>query len=497
MTNDNENDKKTTNMKRTIILLFLALSASLVAQQAVVARGSENKNVSPETLASAIYVGMHNNYDCWIFEGKKNVKQFAVCNQNLEAVRLVELPDSRHTDILTSAIDGNKATVIVTDKSKKERTLVLRHTIDLLTGTMGAVPDTLENLTYGRKDECLVWGTTSPNGNLIGLVTIVVFTQQKQYRTLISLLSADGEELWEKEFALGSMKDLFVTNEGRIVTLGIEPEGEETHFIFNVLSQYKEAAYSMSVKCDPIRELKLVNVIGNHAIALGTFNPIDKDPAKDFTGGTLGLSFDIETAALTGFFMRPLQNEDMNILYNKQTKKMQRDQYADRVAPLGYTPTPFGAAMVVGRNFTVAMTDDAGELIQARQNVGLHMVAIDTLGAIKWIRNFRRNDIAKGNDYLLGIGLTTTNKGVALVKAEHPKYPATYDIAKDAKKYTAGDKSNLVVYTIADNGDVSKLVVEPKAKQTHMRTLKRPDGALLFLSAHGKKVRTATLKFMD
>lgn len=484
-------------MKRTIILLFMALSASLAAQQAIVARGSENKNVSPDVLASATYVGMHNNSDCWIFEGKKNVKQLAVCNQNFEALRLVELPDSRHVDILTTAIEGNVATVIVTDQSKKDRTLVLRHTVDLLAGTVGPVPDTLQSITYGRKDECMVWGTTSPNGALVGIVSIVVFTQQKQYHTVISLYTAGGEELWEKEFALGSMKDLFVTNEGRIVTLGIEPDGEETSFIFNVLSRYKEAAYSVAVKCDPLRELKLVNVIGSHALALGTFNAPEKDPAKGFTGGTIGLSFDIDAAALTGFFMRPLQNEDMNILYNKKTKKMQRDQYADNVNPLAYAPTSFGAVMAVGRNFTETITDDAGELIQARRNVGLHLVAIDTLGNIKWIRNFRRNDMSKGNDNLLGIGLTTTNKGLALVKAEHPKYPANYDIANEAKKYIAGDKSNLVVYTIADNGDVSKLVVEAKAKQTHMRTLKRSDGALLFLSAHGKKVRTATLKFMD
>ncbi len=484
-------------MKRTIILMFLALSASLVAQPAVVARGSENKNVNPENLASAIYVGMHNNSDCWIFEGKKNVKQMAVCNPNFEALRLVELPDSRHVDVLTAAIEGNTATVIVTDKSKKERTLVLRYKINLLNGTVAPSPDTLQSLTYGRKDECLVWGATSPNGNLIGLVSIVVYTQQKQYHTVISLSNAGGEDLWEKEFALGSMKDLFVTDGGRIVTLGIEPEGEETHFVFNVLSQYKEAAYSVAVKCDPIREVKLVNVVGSHAVALGTINPPEKDPAKGFTGGTFGLSFDIDRAALTGFFMRPLQNEDMNILYNKKTKKMQRDQFADNVDPLAFAATPFGAAMVVGRNFTETITDDSGELIQARKTVGLHLVAIDTLGNIKWIRNFRRNDMSKGKDYLLGIGLTSNNKGLSLVKAEHPKYPATYDIANDAKKYIAGDKSNLVVYTIADNGDVSKLVVEPKAKQTHMRTLMRPDGQMLFLSAHGKKVRTATLKFMD
>lgn len=484
-------------MKRTIILLFLAVSASLAAQQAIVARGSETKNVSPENLASGFYVGMHDNADCWIFEGKKDVKQLVVTNQNLEALRLVEIPDSRNAKVLTAAIDGNTATVIMTDDSKKERTLVLRHTVDLTTGTVGTVPDTLQNITYGRKDECMVWGTTSPDGKLIALVSIVVFTQQKQYHSEISLLSANGDELWGKEFALGSMSNLFVTNEGRIVTFGIEPEGEETHFIFNVLSQYKDAAYSVAVKCDPIREMKLVNVIGNHALVLGTINPPEKDPAKNFTGGTIGLSFDIDHAALTGFFMRPLQNEDMNILYNKKTKKMQRDQYADHVETLAYTPTPFGAAMVVSRCFTETITDDAGDLVEARKSVGLHMVAIDTLGKVKWIRNFRRNDISKGTDYLLGVGLTTTNKGLALVKAEHPKFPATYDIANDAKKYVVGDKSNLVVYTIADNGDVSKLVVESKAKQTHMRTVKRPDGTLLFLSARGKKVRTATLKFVD
>ena len=483
-------------MKRTIILLFLAISASLAAQQAVVAKGSESKLINQENLAEGVYVGYYNGLDCWIFEGKKEVKQLMLIDQNLTPMKVIELPDSRHVDVLTAAIDGNIATVILNDQSKKERAAVLRHSVNLDNATV-AVSDTIHALTFGRKDECMTWATTSPDGTLIGVVTIVTFTQQKQYRTLITLLDAQGRELWEKEFALGSMKDLFVTNQGRVVTLGIEPEGEETHFVFNVISQYKEAAYSVTVKCDPVREIELVNVIGSHAIALGTFSPADKDPRKEYTGGTLGLSFNIDSACLSGFFMRPFQNEDMNILYNKKTKKMQRDQYADRAKPIAYAPTPFDAVVALSRRYSEAYTESTGELIQVDKSMGIHMVAIDTMGRVKWTRNIRRNDMDKGKEYLLGVGLLANNKGISLIKAEHPKYPAIYDIAKDAKQYIIGDKSNLVAYTISDDGDVSKLVIEPKSKHTHFRSLKRPDGTMVLITAHGKKSRVVTLKFMD
>jgi hypothetical protein len=52
-----------------------------------------------------------------------------------------------------------------------------------------------------------------------------------------------------------------------------------------------------------------------------------------------------------------------------------------------------------------------------------------------------------------------------------------------------------VVYTITDEGEVNKVLIERKSGQSLVRTLTRPDGTLVLLTGSGSKTRLAELKF--
>lgn len=480
-------------MKRIVFFLLLAFVGQLAAQQAVLSKGLESKHVDSYNLSNGKHLGTHDGLDCWVFEGKKHIKHVVLTDQNLETLHVVDLPKSNNAEVIAATMDNRCAAVLLADRSVKRQTSVVAYRVNLDSLVVFPV-DSLELFTYNKKDQCFVWASTSLNGHLTALVSIVRLTESMQYRTHIMLLDASMQPLWEKEFALGSMHDMMVTNEGRIVTLGMET-GEEgdTRFIFNILSQYKADSYAAVVRCDPVKELQLAAVNGSHAIAMGTF--LTEDGKS--TGGVLAMSFNIDSAVLSNFLLRPFMNEDVNIFYNKPTKKVQREQRADHVRTLACVPTSYGAMMVAGRAFRTESAESNGTLTAVSYASGLHCLAVDNNGNLLWVKNIRRSDMQKKGEDLLAISLLTDGSKVFIVKSEHPKLPQGYEISKEAKTYEVGNKSNLVIYTLNPDGEVQKLLVDAKAKHSHLRSIRRPDGSFALFTANGNKVRLAQLKFLQ
>lgn len=483
-------------MKRAIIILLVALTATVTAQQAVLSKGNESKYVDPYNLSNGTYVGDYQGLDCWLFSGKKHLKQLVMTDHNLMTLNVVDLPRSNNAEILAATNRGNHVAALVADRSGKRQTAVLSYRLDLDSLSVLAV-DTIDTFSYSRKDSCLLWAATSPNKQYNAFIAIVQYMEKKQYRTLITLFDAEMHPLWNKEFALGSMHDMKVTDEGTIVTLGEERDGEESHFIFNIIKQNSANSYDVVVKCDPVKETRLLGVIGSHVLAAGLFTPIEQAHPERYTGGLYALSFDMDSVLLTGFLMRPFQNEDLNILYNQKTKKVQREQIADRVRLLDAVTTSYGAVVAVGRSYRTNIVEANGVVNSTFSAMGIHCVAIDSLGQLRWVRNIRRNDKQKQDDDLLRLSLLNHNGDVAIVKSEAPKYPAIYDIAKDAPLLNMGSKNTLVIYSVNGDGEVSKLAVENKSKHSFLRAFFRPDGTLMLLTARGNKTRLAQLKFTE
>lgn len=480
-------------MKRIVILLLLAMAGTLAAQQAVYSKGLENKKRDLEQMQRAYYLGVHDNLDCWIMEGRRHVKQFVVTDHNLFASRVIDLPESNGTHLLTATMNDRHATVLVMEHVSKKQTVALRYTIYLDSMICG-VADTVEVFNHEKKDRCFLWGATSPSGNHSALVGVVRHSDKQQYSARVVLMDSDMDREWDKDFALGTLHNVKVTDDGRIVTFGIEPEGEETHFVFNVVDRERADKYSVAAKCDPIKEMNLVTVNGKHAIAAGTFLSTE---GKNRTGGVLALSFQLDSASLTGLTMRSFTNEDVNMFLNKDTKKVQRDLTVDHVRTLSTVATDYGAAVLVGRSYRTENVLPSGAAKKVCYASGLHCLAVDTLGNIKWVRNIRRSDLQKDSYEFLWVALHVNKDDVMILKSEHPKMPSTYEISSAARDCEMGDKSNIVLYTLHPDGEVQKLVVEPKTKHNVFRTIQRADGSVMVLTEDGSKVRLAKLTIRE
>ena len=482
-------------MKKMVlaVCLLAALAGSAAAQPAL-EKGMDSKRFTTEELNKVRYVGAVDRNSCWITEGKKHVKQVAVLNVDLESPVTVVLPGSGDMDVLAASIEGRQVAVMLADQSEKKRTVVYRAEVDLDTRSVRSY-DTLLGFGYDRKDKCMVWGATSPDGRYNALVGILQYHDSERYQSMVVLYDGNMNSIWNKEFALGSMHDLMVTNEGRIVTFGREEYEGEVRFVFNTLDADRAASYAATVKCDPVEDIHLVSVVGPYAVAAGTFHPGDVRKADQFTAGVMTLSFHLDSSTHSGITMRPFQNEDINMFLNRKTKKIQKEQYCDHIVNLGTTPTAFGGVIALGRRVLVETTSQNGVVKRAGRTTGVHLAAVDTLGRVRWVRNLRRNAVQKEGDEMLGLGVSYVDGKVCVVMTEHPKSPMVYDIADDAHETSVGSAGNVVLYTISNTGDTQKLLLERKVKQAVFRQVAGRNDGLLFFSGNGKKCRLAELKF--
>lgn len=479
-------------------ILILAAGCASVQAQLALTRHAETKNASADLLRDGLYAGWHKGLDVWVGEGRRGRKQVVVSDHNLETLGRMEMPESTvNHRLLTAASSGGGLTAVLCDEPDNQHTVVYGALVDLDSmrpADLTAPLTVVDSFSYGRKDRCMVWGATSPNRQYTAVVVIVEYTERNQYSARARVMDARLQTVWTRDYAMGSTEQLCITDAGRIVTLGHEYAGDETHIVYNVLDERRADSYDVVVTCDPLRELRLTGVVGSHAMAVGTFMPTGSDPRDLLTGGVVGMSFDIDSAVMTGFTMRPFQNEDLNILYNKKTKKMQRDQVVDLASVLDATSTQWGAVVAVGRNYMATRVENNGVSTKGYFRQGVHVVGVDTLGRVRFARNLRRNDVQKNSDDLLNLSLLSRYGVVYVVKSEHKGYPATYDIAKEAPEFTVGSKGNLAVYTIGADGEVGKTVAETKTPHTLLRSIPHPDDTFELITTDGSRCRIAELK---
>ena len=488
-------------MKKRILLIvavcMVAVGAVAQARFEVMAN-KEGKKIKAEFVREAKYIGQYDGLYCFVGEGRRHSKQLVLVDHNMEPLRSMELPESTvNCKFMAGSISGNNAGLLFVDNDERHRALVYTATVDL-DSMRPATPESgllmVDSLAFGKKDKYMVWAATSENGNYNAMVEILEFSERQQYSAKVVLFNGKMQKKWSKDYAMGTMENLYVTNDGIVVTLGYEPDGDETHFVYNIVSEKKADTYSAIVKCDPIRELRLAGVVGNHVMAVGLFTPKGARERDNLCGGVVGISFDMDSAIITGFTMRPFMNEDINILLNKKTKKVQRSQEVDLASLVGTVLTDNGVVAVVGRNYAKDNVENNGTITHLFYRMGLHMVYVDTQGRIKWVRNIRRNDYESGDDGLLNVTMLYKDGRTYLVKSEHRKMPTTYDISKDAKEFKSGTKGNLVVYAIGDDGEVEKTVVYKKTPYGLVRGMLRADGKMALFTQDGSRTRIMELK---
>lgn len=486
--------------KYLTIVAAMALWGGVMAQSGEVGlvKGNESKAVDKEDVQHANFVGSIGEQSYWLTKEDDRDGDWSVfaVDLNMKDPKWLRLPIDEKYELVALARQGSMASVVMVDSSRSKKTMVVKFSVDL--DSMSLVDgkiDTLCDYDLGKGDRCYVWGAVSDNGLYVGLLTLRQFKAKKQYVSEVALFDNGLNELWRKDFPVGTTSCLAVTDGGEVLTLGNERAGAAERFLVSVVGAKTGENYSMEVTCDRVKDMRIVSVSGRKMICAGLFSPTDTDPDDRLIGGTAMMAFDLDSAKITNFTLNPFQNEDVNILLNKKTKKVQRDKVVPMVVPLASTGMPWGAVLAVGHRHMLRFQNANGTVSTTYYTQGIQMVAIDTDGGVKWVRNMRRNDFEKGSDGLLYIGLFGEGDTVCMLKMESPKYPEEYNIAGEAKEYEAGEKGNLVLYRVAENGDVTKTILEPKTKHMLLMAAKSGEDSVLAVTQKGSKSRLVEMKF--
>lgn len=481
-----------------LIGLMGLISNGAMAQGVTLTKGEESKKVDDESVLNSWYLGRNEEHIFWLTTDDDHDDDWCVLelDRNMAVLNRLALPLGEGFEVVAINQNGWMANVIMVDSSKAKRAVVVKFMVEMdsLELVDGKV-DTLASFAMAKGDRCRVWGAVSPNGQYMGLLTLQEFRAKKQYTCKAMVFDRAMNELWNQEYPVGRTTSVAVSDMGELVTLGSGREGAEEHFFVSVINERGGDNYSMAVNCDRVNDMRIVNMLDRKMICAGVFSPTQSDPEDQLVGGTAMMVFDLDSTRITGFTLKPFENEDVNILMNKKTKKIQRDKEVPMVVPLASTATPWGAVLAVGHRHTLRYKNANGTISTTYYCQGIQLVAVDDNAEVKWVRNFRRNDFEKEEDDMLYIALFAQGDAAYLVKSENAKYPADYNIAKEAKEYEMGDKGNLVLYRVAESGDVTKDILEPKTKHMLVAAAMCDDGSVLLTTMRGKKSRLVEMGF--
>ena len=462
-------------MKR-LIVIALMLAAFTAQAQLEINKGPESRSISPSKLDNARYIGAHDSLNVWVLATRHGWKVMGL-DHKMGIAGSAELR-TKADELLTATINGNSATLILAERTKRNVAVLVAHIG--LDGTTAV--DTMANYAItSRKDRCLLWGATSPMGEKMGMVAVVEFAETKEYTSVAYVMDMTGKEIYHKEYALGSMQQMYVTDDGRIVTLDILRTSKQSTLTVNYVTPEYALSGDTTVNCEPIRDMEIVNVVGNRMLALGTINGPGRKGDK-LCGGVVAFAYDLSSSTMINFNIRQFATEDVNVLYNRPTKKVSGETLPQNVSTVGMLAMPYGGVVALSRNFDKVTTHDNGTTTHRYTRMGLHVVAFNADGEMVWVHNIRRNDVSKKDGDMLRVGLFAIGDKLCIIKNESNKLPVEYDISYTAKEMMENKRSNIVIYDIASDGFVGKTIIETKTKHKVFSTT--PEGDIITVRGH-------------
>lgn len=503
-------------MRKTIVFAVVTmLSATVWGQLSItLKKGEESKKTDREMVANGYYLATMEGVDYWLTQSSEGAKGFEEdkdwqvvrLDENLFPMERRELKKTDHCRILAVVTSEKWASSLLVDSSRRNMTTILKASVSMDSLELkGGKVDTVTTFKYAKKDHCHVWGTVSANGEFVATLSVVEYKEKKQYIAVATMYDAELEELWSREYAVGTVDAIYVTDDGVLLTLGVNgdhkknrsAEAAEEKMTINVIDQKGGDTYGVTMQCDPLKDFSIVNVVDNKMICTGLFTPAEEDEEDNLRGGVVAMSFSLDSLSISGFTMRFFQNEDMNILKNEKTKKIQKVRVLPDVVPLCNVRTDDGVVMIVSHSPVEKKVNANGTEEGVYSTVGIHMVAFDASTKVKWVRNLRCNDVQEENNDLLFPAVFSLDAGLCVVKNENRKEPEEYIISKEAREYEVGDKGNLVLYRLDEKGEVSKWILEKNTRHSVASAAVKEDGSVLLMTVGGGKTRKVEMKVAE
>ena len=471
------------------------LAATACSQPSIKFRpGNEAKSFGKTLLTDAVGIGAADGYDYWLHCGDRNGIGILSTDSTLHHARQTTLPHSSHYTMLAASHNDRQVALLLADAHSSHEASILTARIAL---------DTLENYAFdelkhydlGRHDQFYCWGASSPNGQYNAVVAVVEYTDSKQYEATVMLLDAEMRPLWEREYAVGTLEEVAVSDEGCIVTLGCEQSDFGADLVFNIFTASRSRTCTIASEAGYIRHLHLAHLTQHHALAMGTFSPAHLKGHEHLCGGLYTVAISLDSATVTHSTLRRFTDEDIAVFYNHESGGKGATTVADHVEVVDLLPTASGALLALERHFAVdSHGDTLDEAGSTTYHVGLQIASADTLGRLQWVRNVRSCDVRKGNDESATSLLLAWGEGLAIVKNENSKTPDNYTTATPVRPCEGDAKSNLVVYLVDGDGAMVKQRIEGKTRHTALAANRRSEGRWQVVTANKSALRPAILE---
>ena len=427
------------------------------------------------------FMGECDSLQCWISLSPHSGPSLVLHDDNADVWRHVSIENGGRYELLASSFDSCSASLMLLDSSDPRNPHVDICRMDLFSDASRLDPVVAQAFHCGRNDRFYAWAASSPNGRFCALVSLIAYVDKGYYAASATLFDARMQPLWSREFPVASLDDIFVTDDGSIVTLGFEHSDFFTAFSYSCIAPDTIASRTDTVAVGAVHDLQLVHADPQGALAVGTYVPSDIQSLDSLCGGVFSVAFNFVSGAAPVVSRHRFSPQDMAVLYNRNFTDTIHSSLADNVDIEGIFPMPYGAVVALSRS------EDG--FIGCSARLGLHLVAFHTDGTIRWTRNVRRY----APDCDIPAAIVAVDSSLFLFQNEHKRTLPLYTVEFSAREFSLSKKSNIAMYRLSHDGLISKSLIEKRTLSTladaHLLAGRR---ILLFL-AHGSHVATKSL----
>ena len=407
------------------------------------------------------------------------------------------IPNSDGWDILQTTVADNKAYLLCQygEKNHEEMFVV---TCDLNAQKTIGDPRPVYNISSERKDEVYSWTSCSPNKAYVAVVYAILKTGKNELEMHEVLMDDEMETVWTKEYEIGAMNSIFATNDGEIVTLGLdhsEDRPTRTSVVVGYLSDEDEMAY-VDRQQFGISDLEILNCVNRKVVMLGVRKADSSPKNKEHMDGYFGMVMDMSTGNAV-YNMSDLTLKEVNVLSNQKESTKQKSNTCDALCVRQKAVTDFGGCGVLERVWSVTVCSNQGGCNTTFYTMGEIVVGVDTTGEIRYSSPIRHFGTQSNFNYGMRMGFITQGNDSYLMVCEDKKSPATYQTADKVRVFLANRTAPmLTLYKIAANGDVTKFdrTAGPKLSFLESNLIEVAEGEYRFVMSNASKGGINTLK---
>lgn len=398
------------------------------------------------------------------------------------AIRSVELPDTKHCDLLAATLVDGQVHVLMAGTDKNQFS-ISRAAVNVAGMKITTPLTPIYSETLAKSDLPYYLSAQSPSGDFVALYAGIYRNASKDFRAKEVLLDNTLGELWTKQYPLAAVNALRVTDDGQVQTMSYYCNEKENRsgFRFGLLDENGEDVQETTFTSTKIENCRLLNCINGKFVVAGLL--VDKKNSG--FSGLCGLAYDMKSRDAR-MSTSPFTDEEANVLENRPLRSnMKRSAVTAGLTPMSSAATDFGGACSFSRIYTVTTTGAGAPNSTDYYVTGTLAVAVDTDGHIMWRKPFRMAMKEPEHTYFIHAGLCAKGSTVYLVQSEPAKGGLVYDIAATAKmKAVNGFKARTAVYAISPKGEVGKEMFGEASKQKVVSPLMPAgDGKYWFLTS--------------